>query len=236
MIPPEPAETARTDASAAPQPRAVVFDLDGLMFNTEELYQAVGTELLRRRSCEFTAELLDRMMGRPGKVALQIMIDFHGLDATVEQLENETDVIFEPILDERLQMMAGLAELLDALERAGIPKAIATSSRRTFVCNVLRRFDLEPRFQFILTAEDVVDGKPNPEIYLKAAARFGLSPNEIAVLEDSENGCRAAVRAGAAAVAVPGGHSLRHDFAGARFVADSLRDVRIYRLLGLASA
>lgn len=224
------------EGRVASQPRAVVFDLDGLMFNTEELYQAVGTELLRRRSREFTPELLDRMMGRPGKIALQIMIDFHGLAATVEQLENETDEIFEPILDERLQMMAGLGELLAALEQKGIPKAIATSSRRTFVRNVLRRFDLEPRFAFILTAEDVVNGKPNPEIYLKAAARFGLRPDEIAVLEDSENGCRAAVRSGAAAVAVPGGHSLRHDFTGARFVADSLRDVRIYRLLGLAAS
>lgn len=214
-------------------PQAVVFDLDGLMFNTEELYQDVGGEILRRRGHVFGAELLDQMMGRPGKIALQIMIDFHGLDATVEQLAQETDEIFPAILDARLAMMPGLAELLAALEAAGIPKAIATSSRRNFVTNVLGRFQLEPRFQFILTAENVTEGKPNPEIYLTAAQRFGLRPSEIVVFEDSENGCKAAVAAGTIAVAVPSGHSRTHRFPGVRFEGDTLADPRIYELLRL---
>lgn len=217
------------------RPRAVVFDLDGLMFNTEELYQDVGGELLRRRGYEFTAELLDQMMGRPSRVALQIMIDWHALDATVEQLALETEQVFATILDARLELMPGLSDLLDALEEAGIPKAIATSSGRRFVTNVLGRFDLEPRFAFVLTAEDVVEGKPNPEIYQTAARRLGLDPSEVMVLEDSQNGCLAAARAGTIAVAVPGGHSKRHDFSRATLIADSLADPRIYRLLGLAA-
>src|SRR6185437_9880016 len=125
--------------------RAVVFDLDGLMFNTEELYQEVGGELLRRRGCVFTGELLDQMMGRPSRVALQIMIDWHKLKDTVEQLADETDEIFAGILDDRLEMMPGLSDLLVALEQAPLPKAIATSSRRRFLKNVLARFELEPR-------------------------------------------------------------------------------------------
>ncbi len=215
-------------------PRAVVFDLDGLMFNTEELYQDVGAELLRRRGCEFKPDLLDAMMGRPNQVALQIMIDWHGLPATVDQLTRETDEIFPAILDTRLETMPGLLELLAALESHGYPKAIATSSRRSFVEDVLARFSLVPRFQFLLTSESVSQGKPHPEIYQKAAAGFGLAPGEIFVLEDSANGCRAAVAAGARVVAVPGGHSLNHDFGGAEFIAESLRDPRIYELLGLA--
>ena len=194
--------------SAAP-PLAVVFDLDGLMFNTEELYQDVGAEMLRRRGHEFGPDLLDAMMGRPNRVALQIMIDWHGLSATVEDLSRETAEIFPPILDTRLEPMPGLLDLLAALERKGTPKAIATSSGRRFVDDVLSRFDLAPRFEFILTAESVTEGKPHPEIYQKAAAGFGLSPQQLAVLEDSANGCRAAVAAGARVVAVPGGHSAR---------------------------
>lgn len=213
--------------------KAVVFDLDGLMFNTEELYQYVGGEVLKRRGCEFTPDLLDAMMGRPGQIALQIMIDWHGLSATVAELEAESDLVFAEILDHRLELMPGLVELLAALEAAGLPKAIATSSRRSFVVDVLGRFDLEPRFQFILTAENVVHGKPNPEIYLTAARRFGIEPREMLVLEDSENGCRAAAAAGAFAVAVPGGHSLRHDFSFATLRAESLADPRIYEALRL---
>lgn len=213
-----------------------MFDLDGLMFNTEELYQSVGGELLRRRGLKFTSQLLDKMMGRPGSVALQIMIDEHALSATVDDLTRETDEIFPAILDARLAMMPGLANLLVALEAAGVPKGIATSSRRSFVSDVLRRFALEPRFRFVLAAEDVVDGKPHPEIYLKAAARFGVPPARMMVLEDSQNGCRAAVASGAIAVAVPGGHSHTHDFSGARLVAATLADRRIYELLRLPQA
>lgn len=224
-----PAESAPSDH----RPLAVVFDLDGLMFNTEELYQDVGSELLRRRDREFTKELLDQMMGRPGRISLQIMIDWHSLEATVDELERETDEIFVDILATRLAPMPGLLKLLDALEQANLPKAIATSSRRAFVETVLGRFDLEPRFRFILSAEDVIDGKPHPEIYLKTAARFGVPPDRVVVLEDSQNGCAAAVAAGTIAVAVPGGHSLSHNFAGARLSIDSLADPRLYELIGL---
>jgi HAD superfamily hydrolase (TIGR01509 family) len=213
--------------------RTVVFDLDGLLFNTEDLYQDVGGELLRRRGKRFEADLLNAMMGRPPRVSLQIMIDWHGLDATVEQLAAETEDEFAAILDQRLALMPGAEQLLVALETAGIPKAIATSSGSRFVKNVLSRFNLEPRFQFILTCDDVKEGKPNPEIYLRAAQRFGVPAEQMLVLEDSQNGCRAAVASGAYAVAVPGGHSREHDFSGAVFLADTLADARIYAALGL---
>src|SRR5437899_2024728 len=219
-----------------PPPRAVVFDLDGLMFNTEELYQEVGTELLRRRGYVFTQELLDRMMGRPSHVALQMMIDTHTLKATVEELLVETDEIFPEILRTRLAPMPGLVELLDALEQKAIPKGIATSSRRSFVERVLGIFGYQPRFSPILTSEDITHGKPHPEIYLKAAERLGVASGEMMILEDSENGCRAAVAAGAVTVAVPGAHSRNHNFGGATLVADSLRDKRIYELLSLDSS
>jgi HAD superfamily hydrolase (TIGR01509 family) len=224
-----------TDSCAHAGPlSAVVFDLDGLMFNTEALYQQVGTELLARREKRFEAELLDRIMGRKSAVALQIMIDWHGLSDSVPLLAEESEQIFAEILDTQLQCMPGLEALLAALESAGVPKAIATSSSRRFVDNVLGRFDFAPRFQFILTSEDVVEGKPHPEVYQQAAAQFGLPPRQIMVLEDSENGCRAAVVAGTFAVAVPGGHSRTHDFSGVQFIADSLNDARIYAALSLS--
>jgi HAD superfamily hydrolase (TIGR01509 family) len=231
---PQPPSDPLDTKSSHSRPKAVVFDLDGLMFNTEELYQFVGGEVLRRRGKTFDAELLDAMMGRPGSVALQLMINWHQLVDTVEQLATESDEVFAGILGERLETMPGLLELLDALELSRIPKAIATSSRRGFVTDVLSRFDLEPRFEFILTAEDVVQGKPFPEIYQRAAAGFGLEPQQTLVLEDSENGCRAAAAAGAFTIAVPGGHSRRHDFGTASLVVESLADPRIYEALGIA--
>jgi len=145
----------------------------------------------------------------------------------------ETDATFDTLLDDRLDVMPGLIDLLAALEHAKLPKAIATSSGPDFVQKVLGRFDLAPRFHFVLTCDDVKHGKPHPEVYQTAARRLQVPVEKMVVLEDSQNGCRAAVAAGAIAVAVPGGHSRRHDFSGAALIADSLADPRLLDLIGL---
>jgi HAD superfamily hydrolase (TIGR01509 family) len=213
--------------------RATVFDMDGLMFNTEDVYWRVGTELLRRRGCRFSRELSDAMMGRPPQTCFDVMIRWHSLDETWQELAAESEEIFLGLLDRHLAPMPGLMELLAALEKAGIGKAIGTSSSRRSLEAILSRFTMQPRFQFVLTAEDITRGKPDPEIYLKAAARFGIAPREMLVLEDSQTGCRSAAAAGAMVVAVPGAHSISQDFSVARLVLSSLADRRLYEVLEL---
>ena len=219
--------------NAADAPTHVVFDLDGLMFNTEDIYLQVGSEILRRRDKEFTQDLIDAMMGLRPAQAIGRMIEWHGLPDTVEEIERETRDIFIPLLDEHLKPMPGLLQLLADLEKAEIPKAVATSSGRAFVDEVLGRFKLGPRFAFILSAEDVTQGKPNPEIYLRAAERFATRPETMLVLEDSQTGLSAAVASGATAVAVPGPHSRHHNLEGAAWIASGLDDPKIHQLLSL---
>lgn len=218
-------------SSAGSAVDAVVFDLDGLLVNTEDLYQHVGTEMLRRRGHTFDGDLLDAMMGRPQKVALQIMIDWHRLSDTIETLAAETKEIFQGLLDSRLAPMPGAVALIEDLVERGLPRGVATSSGPDFAHDVLGRVGLLDRFGFVLTSADVAHGKPHPEIYETAARRLGVAPGRMLVFEDSATGCAAAVAAGAVAVAVPGGHSRRHEFPGARFIADSLNDPRISMLL-----
>jgi HAD superfamily hydrolase (TIGR01509 family) len=213
--------------------RAVTFDLDGLMFNTEELYQEVGGLVLQRRGKQISGELLDQMMGRKSPVALQVMIDWHGLDDTPDQLAVECAEIFADLLPARLAPMPGLVELLAALEAADLPKGIATSSGREFVRRVLELFQLQERFQFVLTGEDIEHGKPAPDVYLLAAERHRVAPGAMMVLEDSQIGCQAAVAAGTYAVAVPHGRSASHNFPGVAFEAATLADRRIYEALGI---
>ncbi|QDU98112.1 HAD family hydrolase [Lignipirellula cremea] len=206
---------------------AVVFDLDGLMFNTEDLYDHVGEALLQRRGLSFTPELKQAMIGLPGKKAYQVMIDWHQLDATIDQLEQENDEVFAGLLTDHLQPMPGLFDLLELIEKRPLPKAIATSAKRGFAQHVLSFFQLEPRFEFILGAEDVVDGKPNPEIYLSAARRLQVDPAQMLVFEDSRTGALAAMASGAQVVAVPNQHTRTHAFDGVSLVADTLADPRI---------
>lgn len=216
--------------------QAVVFDLDGLMFNTEGLYQQVGTEVLRRRGKDFPHELINQMMGRQSLKALQVMIDWHQLDDTPEILADESMEIMFRLLPDQLQPMPGLLDLLANLEAANVPKAIATSSSRVFVTRVLDQFELAPRFDFILTAEDIANGKPAPDVYLLAAEKHGVQPAQVMVLEDSQIGCRAAVAAKTYTVAVPEGQSTQHTFEDVQLVADSLKDSRIYEALKIKTS
>jgi HAD superfamily hydrolase (TIGR01509 family) len=225
------AEKRRVDVPGRIQ--AVAFDFDGLLFNTEELYREVDEALLTRRGRTLCAGLLAVMRGKPNRAALQAMIDWHNLDDSIDELLRETDVLFEPLLATRLAPMPGAASLLNRLERAEMPRAVVTSGRRNFVLPILARYGWEDRFAFVLTAEDVVFGKPHPEPYLEAARRFGVRPERVLVLEDSHHGCAAGIAAGSGVVCVPSERDGPQPD-GVLLVAASLEDRRIADLLGIA--
>lgn len=212
--------------------RAVAFDMDGLMVNTEELYFEVGQTILNRRGKEFTDRLRRGMMGLPGPQAFALMIEYEGLIDTTETLARESDEVFVAMLPDRLRPLKGLLELLDALDALKLPRCVATSSPLSFARVVLEGVNVLHRVDFVITAEHVPRGKPYPDIYLGAAQKLTVQPHEVLVLEDSHHGSRAGVASGACTVAVPGDHSHDHDFSGVHFIADSLADERLYRLLG----
>jgi HAD superfamily hydrolase (TIGR01509 family) len=161
------------------------------------------------------------------------MKDCHSLPDSVEDLMCECRDVLMALMATSLDTMPGVHQLLDELHAAGIPLAVATSGTREYADDVLTRLGLNQYFQFILTAEDIERGKPDPAVYHLAAERLGIEPGEMLVLEDSGNGCRAAVAAGAFAVAVPNRHTHEHQFNGAQFIADTLADPRIRQTLGL---
>ncbi|MSR59675.1 MAG: HAD family phosphatase [Planctomycetaceae bacterium] len=220
-----------TPLVAPPKIRAVVFDLDGLMFNTEDIFNEVGREVCRRRGKLMTRELLQQMMGRRAHEAIATMIDYHGLNDTVPVLIDESRTLFFELATGRLAPMPGLFELLAHIDARQLPKAVATSSARKYLEEILGRFDLFDRFPLTLTAEDVTHGKPHPEIYLTAAQRLGVAPAEMLVLEDSHAGSTAGVRAGAVVVSVPNDHSRYHDFSHAAAIATRLDDPCVLQLL-----
>jgi HAD superfamily hydrolase (TIGR01509 family) len=198
--------------------------MDGLMFNTEDLYDIAGDRLLVKRGQRFTRELKLEMMGLPGRDAFAVMIENCGLNDSVEQLQEETNQIFRSLIPDRIALMPGLEALLGSIDQRQIPRAVATSSHRQFADVALGHFQMQPGFQFVLTAEDVQRGKPNPEVYLQAANKLGVDPASILVLEDSVTGSTAAVAAGAFTVAVPTAHSRHLDYSHVQHVAQRLDD------------
>ena len=210
---------------------AVAFDMDGLLASSEDIYIQVGTETLRERGKTFEDDLRHKMMGLPGAKALEVMIEWHELDDTVEVLVQESEQRFWEIAEQGLEAMPGVVEMLNLLDKIEVSRCVVTSGYRNYAEKVLSLIGIRDHFPFLITADDVTNGKPSPEPYLMAADKLGVEPSNLLVLEDSANGCRAGVAAGAYTVAVPSHHTLGHDFTGTAFVADTLHDPRLADLL-----
>lgn len=221
--------------AVAPWPvRGVVFDLDGLLVDTEPIFEEAARRMLARRGKTLTQDLAQAMMGSPAYQVFPLLQQHYALTEPVADLVAESMALFYDLMGEQPPpLLSGAIELLDRLERKGLPRAIATSSGAAYVQRVLGPHNVLRRFAFVLTCEDVRQGKPFPEVYEKAAARFGISPSEMVVLEDSPNGLRAAKAAGARCIIVPHALVPLDRLKEADEVLTSLEAPQLYELLGI---
>jgi HAD superfamily hydrolase (TIGR01509 family) len=211
----------------------VVFDLDGTLIDTEWVFVEAARRLLAGRGIPFDAEFMASILGTPASNSLPRFIQHFRLPETMEAIAAEYKRFFLETLDaDHAPLMPGARELLDRLDGLGRPKAIATSSGRAYVQQMFGPHGLLDRFAFVLTAEDVKQGKPHPEIFETAAKRFGLPPADVLVIEDSIHGIRAAKAAGARVVLVPHVHTPEADRAAADAVVASLAAPELLDLLG----
>jgi HAD superfamily hydrolase (TIGR01509 family) len=219
----------------APWPvRSVVFDLDGLLVDTEPIFTEVAHQVLGRRGHTLMPDIVQGMLGSPARQALQLFREYYQLTETIEELTVECLTRFYDILGARpAPLLPGVFDLLERLARKGVPRAIATSSGAAYVERVLGPHGVLDRFAFVLTCEDVTLGKPFPEVYEKAAARFGHAPEQMLVLEDSPNGLRAAKAAGARCILVPQDPVEPAVLELADGVLSSLTDPRLVEWLGV---
>jgi HAD superfamily hydrolase (TIGR01509 family) len=216
--------------------RAVVFDLDGLLIDTEWAFAEAAGRVLARRGQTLDATFFATMMGTPGRDALPRFRDRFNIDDPLESLAAEYKSEFLAALNgTHPPLMPGAADLIDSLERHGISKAIATSSSREYVDAVFAPHGLLDRFAFVLTCDDVIHGKPAPDVYRLAVERFGLPPVTVLVLEDSIAGLWAAKAAGCRCVVVPHGQTPRGELTIADLVVPSLAAPELFREIGLFS-
>jgi HAD superfamily hydrolase (TIGR01509 family) len=215
--------------------QAIAFDMDGLLLNTEHLYDVVINDLLSTRGQSFTRETKLAMMGRGAQPALKILKERHNLTEDWTSLAQEIESRLIRILPDKLGLMPGVQILLDKIKQCDRPAVVVTSSPRSFAVTALRQVDILKRFEFLVCGEDVERGKPAPDIYLKAAEKLGVPPHQILALEDSHTGSRAAVAAGFHTIAVPGEHSADQDFSHVVFVAQRIDDPRIMAQLSASN-
>jgi HAD superfamily hydrolase (TIGR01509 family) len=213
-------------------PAAAIFDNDGLTLDTEHTWTRAESALYARYGTEFTLDHKREMLGTSGEKSALTMERHLGQPGRGDELRVELRELVHGELDGAgVEPMPGVIELLDALAEHGLPLGLATNSGREFATRALRAAGLYERFAAVVSAEDVERPKPAPEVYLAAAAELGADPADCVALEDSETGVTAAKAAGMTVVGVPSFPGI--DLAEADLVVASLRDPRVWQLLGL---
>jgi len=191
---------------------AVMFDMDGLLFNSEDIVEKAYAAMLGRRGLTMCRELRSKVTGMPPIRSFTTLADWHSLPQSWTELSDEFHNIYRTFLPEMLEKMPGVDTLLQHLDSRGTPYGIGTSNLRDVAIECLEQCDLLHRIQFVITSQDVEKGKPDPDVYLAGAEQLGVTPAEMVVLEDSPNGCRAGIAAGAMTVAVPNAHTRDFEF------------------------
>ena len=184
-------------------PAAIIFDMDGLLFDTETLYQEAILLAAAEGGHEIAVDVFNRTVGLPWAESRALLLSHFGEAFRVDEFQATWVRHFWVIAETRLALKPGTLELLDTLDQFRLPRAIATSSSRRTVERHLTAHNLMGRFEEIVAHGDYDRGKPAPDPFLKAAERLGVEPRLCLALEDSHNGIRSASSAGMMTVMVP---------------------------------
>jgi HAD superfamily hydrolase (TIGR01509 family) len=189
---------------ALPRPvKAVVFDMDGLLVDTEVLYCEALAAQAAAMGYELGMDVLKRMIGHSWAGSTAVLKGHFGEDFDTDALRDGSIVRFYELAEGGIALKAGVREVLEVVAARGLPCAIATSSRRHEVEHHIGHHGLLDRFQAIVASGDYARPKPNPDPYLLAAERLGVDAADCLALEDSHNGVRAAAAAGMMTIMVP---------------------------------
>lgn len=184
--------------------KAVIFDMDGLMFDTERIASEGWKEAGKQLGFSIDEQQFRQMRGRTAAAGRQLFREWYGEGISYDEGRKIRTAYLEQYVREHgTPIKDGLVELFQYLKEHAIPKAIATSSPREMAVLYFERAGLEFDFDQSVCGAEITNGKPAPDVFLKAAGKLGFSPEECLVLEDSFSGVRAGYAAGCHVIMIP---------------------------------
>ncbi len=190
--------------SIIPKPlQGVICDMDGLLLDTEAAHAKTMKQAAADLGYKLTDDIFLRMVGVDRPHNKQMLRQEFGPEFPLDAFYRNSDGSFEALVRSGILLRPGVHQLLDALDKLGVRRAVATSTARAPARERLRFSGVLERFHHVVGLDDVVHPKPAPDCYLKAAELLGADPAHCLALEDSHNGVRAAAAAGCATVMVP---------------------------------
>ena len=205
---------------------AVIFDMDGVLVDTFEAHYESWVVVAREEGAEMTRQQFAETFGRTSREIIAMLWPEKADDpAAVRDFDDRKEEAFRAIIGKEFPAMPGAKELLHSLAAAGIPMAIGSSGPPLNVELVVDKLEARQVFGALITAKDVTRGKPDPQVFLLAAERLGVSPKNCIVVEDAQAGVAAARAAGMHCVGIASTGRTREELAEADLVIDSLNEL-----------
>jgi HAD superfamily hydrolase (TIGR01509 family) len=208
-------------ATGSKPPRGVIFDLDGVLVDSESLKAQAHAAAVASFGGRVDPLFYGTVMGGSHEYVRAVYFCETGIDPEPEEYSRRYRNEYDRLLDRGLRPFPSVLEMLGHLRRRGLKLAVATSSKQWMVERVFALVELGPFFDAVISADDVTHHKPHPEAYLLALRKLGVNAASAMVVEDSETGLAAALRAGIRAIAYRHSFNATHNLGSSRGVLDS---------------
>lgn len=208
--------------------KAVIFDMDGVIIDSEPIHFEVDMQTMKNFGCSISKEELNKYVGTTNEYMFTDIKNKYKLNKSAEEIINyRCELVKRKVMESDLVPIEGIRDLLKNLKDKNIPAAIASSSPRDFIEVVVSKFGIEDYFSCILSGEEVKNGKPAPDIYIETAKKLGIAPKECIVIEDSKNGVIAAKEAGMKCIGFKNINSGEQDLSKADYIVNSIVEINI---------
>lgn len=176
--------------------KAVLFDMDGVIFDTESVYLDTWTKVFHNHGYMLTKDVYMSVMGRGRQNVIKKFLDVYGQDLPIVEMYKKKDEIIAQAIEKGLvSIKVGSKEILSFLKESGYKVALATSAKRERATKQLKMANIEEAFDAIVCGDEVINSKPDPEIFLRAAQKLSVNPENCIVIEDSSAGIKSAYNA-----------------------------------------